>query len=55
MNGGNADFGELMPGDYNIEIPANPFLQGADEPQLISVTSLPEDGDVTNPPPMLGH
>ena len=49
MNDGNADFGDLMPGDYNIEIPANPFLQGADEPQQIPVTSLPEDGDVTIP------
>ena len=49
MDGGNADFGDLMPGDYNIEIPANPFLQGADEPQQIPVTSLPEDGDVTVP------
>jgi cyclophilin family peptidyl-prolyl cis-trans isomerase len=43
---GNADFGDLMPGDYNIEIPANPFIQGADQPQMIPVTSLPEDGDV---------
>jgi len=49
MNGGNADFGELMPGDYNIEIPALPFFQGADEAQRIPVTSLPEDGDVTIP------
>ena len=49
MNGGNADFGDLMPGDYNIEIPANPFLQGADEAQQIPITSLPEDGDVTIP------
>jgi large repetitive protein len=49
MNGGNAGFGDLMPGNYSIEIPANPFLQGADEPQQIPVTSLPEDGDVTIP------
>ena len=47
---GNADFGDLMPGDYNIEIPANPFIQGADQPQVIPVTSLPEDGDVTVDP-----
>ena len=47
--GGNADFGDLMPGDYNIEIPANPFLQGAEETQQIPITSLPEDGDVTIP------
>jgi len=49
MNGGNADFGDLMPGDYNIAIPTIPFLQGADEPQQIPITSLPEDGDVTIP------
>ena len=47
MNSGNSDFGEVMPGEYNIEIPANPFLQGAEEPQQLPVTSLPEDGDVT--------
>lgn len=48
--GGNNSFGDLMPGDYSIEIPANPFLQGADEPQQIPVTSLPGDGDVTIDP-----
>ena len=49
MNGDTAGFSDLMPGDYNIEIPANPFLQGADQPQQIPVTSLPGDGDVTIP------
>ena len=48
--GDNNSFGDLMPGDYSIEIPANPFLQGADEPQQIPVTSLPGDGDVTIDP-----
>ncbi len=47
MVGGNSDFGEVMPGNYSIDIPSNPFLQGAEEPQQLSVTSLPEDGDVT--------
>ena len=44
---GENDFGDLMPGDYSIEVPANPFMQGGDEAKSIPVTSLPEDGDVT--------
>jgi cyclophilin family peptidyl-prolyl cis-trans isomerase len=44
---GNSGFSDLMPGDYVIEVPAVPFFHGADEPQQIPVTSLPEDGDIT--------
>lgn len=40
-------FENLLPGDYMIEIPAIPFLQGGDEARQIPFTSNPEDGDGT--------
>lgn len=43
----SAAFRDVLPGTFNIEIPAIPFLQNASEAQFIEVTSLPEDGDVT--------
>ena len=37
----------VLPGDYEIEIPAIPFLQNGEEAQRISVSSAPDDGDTT--------
>ncbi|MEM9586557.1 MAG: Ig-like domain-containing protein, partial [Planctomycetota bacterium] len=38
-------FDELAPGSYQIEVPAIPFLQNAEQPQQISFESALEDGD----------
>ncbi len=38
-------FANLLPGTYEINIPAVPFLIGGDQAQTISVVSAPEDGD----------
>ena len=43
----SALFDDVLPGDYTIEIPAIPFLQNAEEPRQIPLTSGAEDGDVT--------
>jgi cyclophilin family peptidyl-prolyl cis-trans isomerase len=45
-----ARFANLMPGTYQIEIPPIPFLQNAEETQMITVVSNPEDGDMTVTP-----
>jgi cyclophilin family peptidyl-prolyl cis-trans isomerase len=41
----NAEFNGLMPGDYTIRIPAIPFLQNAETPREINITSDSDDGD----------
>ncbi|MCG8649509.1 MAG: cadherin-like domain-containing protein, partial [Pirellulales bacterium] len=42
-----AVFGDLLPGDYTIRIPAIPFLQNASSPREIPLSSAAEDGDMT--------
>ncbi len=44
---GVAQFASILPGQYQVEIPAIPFLIGGEEAQSIEVTSAPEDGDIT--------
>lgn len=46
-NGDRLEFPDLLPGEYAIEVPAIPFLQGGEAPQSIAVSSLPDDGDTT--------
>ncbi len=43
----NLVFENLLPGDYEIEIPAIPFFSGGDTPQRFEINSAPEDGDMT--------
>jgi cyclophilin family peptidyl-prolyl cis-trans isomerase len=43
----SAVFDNVLPGQYTVEIPAIPFLQGAETPQQIAVTSNADDGDMT--------
>ena len=40
-------FEDLLPGDYEVEIPAVPFLQNARTPQRLPLTSAVDDGDAT--------
>ncbi len=42
-----AVFGSVLPGEYTLQIPAIPFLQNGATAQQISVTSAPDDGDMT--------
>ena len=44
---GEARFSSVLPGDYNVEIPAVPFLRNAATPTSIPVTSAADDGDAT--------
>ena len=44
-DGGQVVFGNLLPGDYTIEVPAIPFFSGAESPQVFSVSSTADDGD----------
>ena len=51
VNGdGEARFEGLLPGAYQVTIPAIPFLQGGESAQTLSVVSAPEDGDTTVTP-----
>ncbi|WP_436714567.1 tandem-95 repeat protein [Roseiconus lacunae] len=40
-------FGDVLPGEYRIEVPAVPFYLGAEEAQTINVSSAPTDGDTS--------
>ena len=42
---GKLEFQDLLPGEYRIEVPANPFLVGGEEAQSIPVSSGTTDGD----------
>ncbi|MEL6106467.1 MAG: tandem-95 repeat protein [Planctomycetota bacterium] len=43
--GSELAFVNLLPGEYQIEVPAIPFFTGGDEAQLIPVSSQSADGD----------
>ncbi|NND99557.1 MAG: tandem-95 repeat protein [Pirellulaceae bacterium] len=43
----SATFENLLPGSYVVQIPSIPFLVNGEEVKEISVTSAPEDGDMT--------
>ncbi|WP_419189969.1 Ig-like domain-containing protein [Stieleria marina] len=40
-------FNSVLPGSYQVEVPAVPFLINGETAQQISITSAPEDGDTT--------
>ncbi len=44
-SGDRASFDDLLPGNYMVEIPAIPFLQGGDTPRQIPFVSGSDDGD----------
>ncbi|MEO1524730.1 MAG: Ig-like domain-containing protein, partial [Planctomycetota bacterium] len=44
--GNQLEFINLLPGDYQIQVPAIPFFTGGDEAQVIEVTSAASDGDM---------
>ena len=45
---------DVLPGDYQVEIPAVPFLIGGEEAQTLEIQSGPNDGDV-NLAPQIGE
>lgn len=46
-NAGQVLFGDILPGNYSVEVPPIPFLQGGSEARQIAVTSAVNDGDQT--------
>ena len=48
--GSLAQFLDVLPGDYQVEIPAVPFLIGGEEAQTLEIQSGPNDGDVNLAP-----
>ena len=40
-------FDDVLPGNFQVEVPALPFLSGGESPQSIAVTRSPSDGDTT--------
>ena len=46
QDGNTLLFADVLPGQYEVTIPALPFLIGGDEPQVFQINSAPEDGDV---------
>ena len=46
QDGNTLLFADVLPGQYEVTIPALPFLIGGEEPQVFQIDSAPEDGDV---------
>lgn len=46
-NADQAEFNDLLPGEYTIQIPAIPFMQNAESPREIQISSGADDGDTT--------
>ena len=44
---GVIEFNDLAPGDYVVEVPAIPFLNGMSQPQRLSFTAPDEGGDLS--------
>ncbi|MCH1495082.1 MAG: Ig-like domain-containing protein, partial [Rubripirellula sp.] len=46
-NAEQAEFNDVLPGEYTIQIPAIPFMQNAESPREILISSGADDGDTT--------